>query len=96
MNSQRNSTKGTGKGGNSPDFVVTQKGDVIPITKGATGPNPVVNPKGNVTGQSYTGGQGSANKQVDSVRIMDPTPPRGNSLGYPGGALNTRIKVNKV
>ncbi len=34
VDSQRNSTKGTGKGGNSPDFVVTQKGDVIPIPKG--------------------------------------------------------------
>lgn len=52
----------------------------------------MVNPKGNVTGQSYTGGQGGANKQVDSVRIMDPTPPRGNSPGYPGGYIKYENK----
>ena len=70
---------------NSPDFVVTPNGDVIPVPKGATGPVDVVNPAGNVTGQAYTGGSGGANGQVSNVRIMDPTPPRGNSPGYPNG-----------
>ncbi|MFE9274935.1 polymorphic toxin-type HINT domain-containing protein [Paenibacillus glucanolyticus] len=87
--------KVTGKVGNSPNFVVTPKGDAIPIPKSATGPNPVVNPKGNVTGQSYNGGQGGANKQVDSVRIMDPTPPRGNSPGYLGGYIKYENKAQQ-
>jgi hypothetical protein len=67
------------------DFVVTPKGDAIPIPKGATGPVDIVNSAGKTTGFGYTGGSGGANGQVSNVRIMDPTPPRGNSPGYPNG-----------
>jgi hypothetical protein len=79
-------TGNTGNGStNTPDYVVTSKGDVIPVPKGATGPSDVVNQAGKVTGSAYTGGSGGANGQVSTVRIMDPTPPRGSSPGYPHG-----------
>ena len=45
----------------------------------------MVNPQGNKTGDAFTGGSGGANGQVDTIRIMDPTPPRGSSPGYPNG-----------
>jgi hypothetical protein len=69
----------------SSDFLVTPKGEVIPVPKGASGPVDVINPAGKITGFGYTGGKGGANGQVSGVRIMDPTPPRGNSPGYPNG-----------
>lgn len=68
-----------------PRFVVTPKGTAIPVPEGATGPVPVVNPAGKTTGFAYTGGKGGANGKVSTVRIMDPTPPRGASPGYPNG-----------
>ncbi len=67
------------------DFIVSPKGEVIPIPKGSTGPIDIVNPAGKTSGFGYTGGRGGANEQVSNVRIMDPTPPRGNSPGYPNG-----------
>jgi hypothetical protein len=69
----------------APDFVVGPDGTTYPVPRGATGPTPVVNPSGKRTGTAYTGGSGGANGQVDTVRLMDPTPPRGNSPGYPNG-----------
>ena len=74
-----------------PDFVVTPKGEVIPIPKGATGPVLAENGKG----YRYTGGSGGngLDVRVSDVRIMAPTPPRGASPGYPGGYVsygNTR------
>lgn len=45
----------------------------------------MLNPAGKNTGVSYTGGKGGTNGQVSTVRIMDPTPPRGKSPGYPNG-----------
>ena len=67
----------------APDFVVTSKGDVIPVPLGATGPTPVRTGKG----FQYTGGSGGQglDPQVSEVRIMEPTLPRGPSPGYPGG-----------
>jgi RHS repeat-associated protein len=76
----------------SPDFVVTPNGDVIPIPEGATGPVDVSNPAGKTTGFAYTGGNGGSNGQVSNVRIMDPTPPRGNSPGYPNGYVKYENK----
>ncbi|MHB1167440.1 MAG: RHS repeat-associated core domain-containing protein, partial [Carboxydocellales bacterium] len=78
---------GTGgvKGVKGPNFVVTPRGEAIPIPNGASGPVPVINPAGKTTGFGFTGGKGGANGKIDSVRIMDPTQPRGNSPGYPEG-----------
>ncbi len=57
------------------------------IRPGATGPTPVINPTGNQTGVAFTGGSGGANGQVSTMRIMNPTSPRGNSPGYPNGYI---------
>ncbi|WP_197073459.1 hypothetical protein [Clostridium polynesiense] len=86
--------KGAGKAPktSSPDFVVTPNGDAIPVPKGATGPIDVKNPTGKTTGFAYTGGKSGANGQVSNVRIMDPTPPRGNSPGYPNGYVKYENK----
>jgi RHS repeat-associated protein len=67
------------------DFVVSPGGTAFPVPKGAAGPTPVINPAGNQTGVAFTGGQGGQNGQVSTMRIMDPTPPRGGSPGYPNG-----------
>lgn len=52
----------------APDFVVTPKGEAIPVPTGATGPTPTRAP-----GFQYTGGSGGngLNNRVDGVRIMD-------------------------
>ena len=66
------------------DFVVTPKGDAIPIPQGAKGPAPARNGKG----FTFLGGEGGGNglhPRVDGVRVMDPTPPRAPSPGYPNG-----------
>jgi RHS repeat-associated protein len=64
---------------NGPDFIVTPKGDVVPVPKGATGPIPTRNGKG----FQYIGGKGGngLHSKVSGVRIMDP-----NSR-YPGGRV---------
>lgn len=69
----------------SSNFVVTEDGVAIPVPQGASGPVPVVNDGGKTTGFAYTGGQGGANGQVDSVRIMDPVPARGKAPARPKG-----------
>jgi len=74
-------------GSGSPDFVVSPDGTAFPVPKGATGPTPVVNSAGNQTGSAFTGGSGGANGQVSTMRMMDPTPPRGASPGYPNGYI---------
>jgi RHS repeat-associated protein len=75
-----------------PNFVVNSQGQVIPIPGGAYGPFLNANPTGNITGWGYTGGMGwgtrGLSSNVISVRIMNPTPPRGPSPGYPGGYVN--------
>jgi RHS repeat-associated protein len=70
---------------NAPDFIVSPGGTAYPVPRGATGPTPVINPAGRQTGSAFAGGRGGANQQVDSLRVMDPTPPRGSSPGYPRG-----------
>lgn len=70
-----------------PDFVVSPDGTVFPVPGGAQGPVPVINRQGNRTGTAYTGGCGGDNGKVDTVRMMDPTPPRGKSPGYPNGYI---------
>ena len=71
----------------APGFVASPGGDVIPVPKGAAGPDPVVNPQGNTTGFAYTGGSGGPglDPKVSGVRVMDPTPARGSSPGYSEG-----------
>lgn len=72
---------------NAPDFIVSPGGTAFPVPRGATGPTPVINPTGRQTGSAFTGGRGGANQQVDALRVMDPTPPRGSSPGYPRGYI---------
>lgn len=82
-----------GKASNkTPDFVVSPGGTAFPVPKGATGPAAVVNPGGKTTGSAFTGGKGGENGKVDTMRIMDPTPPRGNSPGYPNGYIKYENK----
>ncbi|WP_454757135.1 beta strand repeat-containing protein [Cupriavidus campinensis] len=75
---------GGAKGG-APNFIVSSGGTVYPVPNGATGPTPVLNPGGNQTGVAFTGGAGGENGKVSTIRIMDPTQPRGASPGYPDG-----------
>jgi hypothetical protein len=71
----------------APDFEVAPNGTVLPVPKGATGPSPVVNPSGKTTGSAFTGGSGGngMSPNTNTLRMMDPTPPRGSSPGYPNG-----------
>ncbi|GAC1586162.1 MAG: hypothetical protein NVS3B8_00190 [Chitinophagaceae bacterium] len=71
----------------SPSFVVDSKGTAFPVPKGADGPSPVINPAGKQTGVAFTGGNGGANGKVSTMRIMNATPARGNSPGYPNGYI---------
>jgi hypothetical protein len=71
----------------SPNFIVDGNDTAFPVPNGAVGPTPVINPSGNVTGSAFTGGEGGANGQVSTMRIMDPTPSRGASPGYPNGYI---------
>ncbi len=52
----------------SPDFVVTPKGEAIPVPQGATGPHATRS-----SGMQFTGGSGGhgMDTRVDGVRIMD-------------------------
>jgi hypothetical protein len=68
-----------------PNFVVSPNGTVFPVPPGAKGPVPVINSAGNQTGVAYVGGSGGAKKNVDTIRIMDPTPARGSIPAYPKG-----------
>jgi RHS repeat-associated protein len=81
------SQQGTVSTGAMPLIVVSPGGDAIPVPNGASGPAPVVNPQGNTTGFGYTGGSGGygMDPRVTDVRVMDPTPARGSSPGYPNG-----------
>lgn len=74
-----------GGGKQSTDFIVSSSGTAFPVPKGAQGPTPSVNPAGKQTGVAYTGGAGGENRQVTSMRVMNPTPPRGNNTGSPNG-----------
>ena len=69
-----------------PSFLGQQSGPSIPVPQGAT-QTPIVNPGGRTTGFGYNGGSGGngLDPKVASVRVMDPTLPRGPSPGYPNG-----------
>jgi hypothetical protein len=58
-------SKGTSK---APDFVVTPKGEAIPVPSGATGPTPT-----RALGFQYTGGSGGhgLDTRTTGVRIME-------------------------
>ncbi|TFZ44634.1 RHS repeat-associated core domain-containing protein [Stenotrophomonas maltophilia] len=70
-----------------PSYVISSNGTAFPVPTGASGPTPVINPAGKQTGVAFTGGAGGSNGQVATMRMMDPTPPRGNSPGYPAGYI---------
>jgi RHS repeat-associated protein len=72
-------------GPSQTNFTVDSSGQTFPVPAGATGPTPVINPGGKQTGVAYTGGAGGANGQVDTLRNMDATSPRGGSPGYENG-----------
>jgi len=67
----------------APNFIVAPNGTAYPVPQGSVGPNPLT--RG--SGVAFTGGNGGANGQVSTMRIMDPTPPRGRSPGYPKGYI---------
>jgi RHS repeat-associated protein len=69
----------------APDFVVSPNGKVFPVPKGSTGPVPSFNNAGKQTGTQFMGGNGGANGQVSTLRLMDPIPQKGNSPAYPTG-----------
>ena len=71
----------------SPSFIVTPRGEVIPIPSGATGPIPAASGKGFQFVGGTGGGPGLA-PAVTTVRIMGATVPKGPSPGYPGGYVS--------
>lgn len=84
MGSLGSTAAGSSRG---PDFIVSPGGTSFPVPSGAVGPTPVLSPAGNQTGVAFTGGTGGTNGQVSTMRIMDPTPARGSSPGYPNGYI---------
>ena len=86
---------GTAKRG--PSFLVSEGGDVIPVPSGASGPSPVVNPQGKTTGFAFTGGKGGhgLDPKVTDVRVMDATPGKGSSPGYPNGYVTYQNKAGQ-
>jgi hypothetical protein len=68
------------------DFIVTPKGEAIPVPEGATGPTVARNNKGFV----FDGGSGGngLDSRVSGVRVMDPTPAKAPSPGYPNGYVS--------
>ena len=71
-------------------FLGQANGPAIPVPAGSS-QGPIINPGGMTTGFGYTGGSGGGNglhPKVTSVRIMNPTQPRGPSPGYPNGYVN--------
>jgi hypothetical protein len=65
----------------APDFIVDRGGQAFPVPQGAVGPVQTNNGRGT----AFVDGSGGTNRQVDTIRIMDPTPPNGRSPGYPDG-----------
>ncbi len=90
----RKAAKG-GKSGSGTDFVVTSKGDAVPVPDGATGPRPTVNKGGNEVGFEYTGGSGGKgmNSRVDGTRVMDANEHQGRRAVYMNEERQT---VNKA
>lgn len=83
--------------GRSTDFVVTPRGEAIPVPTGAKGPVSIVNKQGNTKGFGYIEGAGGPglDPRVSDVRIMDPTPAKGASPGYPGGYVVYQNKAGQ-
>ena len=77
----------------NPNFVVTIKGTAYPVPKGATGPVPVTNQRGRVTGQAFTGGNGGKNGQVATIRIINSELQRGKNPGYAEGYIKYENKM---
>jgi RHS repeat-associated protein len=67
------------------EFAASENGEVFPIPRGAT-----IGPAASGRGIVYRGGPGgpALNDRVTGLRIMDPTPPKGPSPGFPGGYAN--------
>nr|WP_320049942.1 RHS repeat-associated core domain-containing protein [uncultured Desulfuromonas sp.] len=99
---------GVGMGGSQglPSYAgMDRAGNLRPIARpsrpvgkvptGAQGLKPVINPQGKQTGIAFTDGRGGANKQVDTIRIMNSTPPRGKSPGYPDGYIKYQNKAGQ-
>jgi RHS repeat-associated protein len=76
----------------APDFVVAPDGTAFKVPQNAEGPVPVVNPSGNTTGTAFVNGVGGDNGKVSTMRLMQPTPARGNSPGYPSGYIKFENK----
>lgn len=55
----------------------------------------MINPGGKTTGSAFTGGTGGANGQVDTMRMMNPTSPKGKSPGYPNGYIKYENKAGQ-
>lgn len=62
-----------------PDFVVTSKGEAIPVPNGASGPLPTRSP-----GDQYTGGSGGKgmDSRTSGVRVMDRNSNQGRRAVY--------------
>ena len=73
-------------------FIVSSDGTVYPVPEGAVEPSPVINSAGKQTGVAFTGGSGGINGQVNTIKIMNPTPPVGKSAGYPNGYIKFHIQ----
>ena len=79
---------------NNPDFIVSPpRKTIIPIPKGVSGPNPVVNTNGKKTSFSFIEG---SNKKVSTIGIMDPTSARRNSPEYLNYYIKYENSSNKV
>lgn len=76
------------------DFLVTPNGEAVIVPSGASGPNLAQNGKG-VVFSGGNGGNGLA-PQVSGVRVMDPTPPKGPSPGYPNGYVSYFNETNQT
>ena len=51
------------------------------------GPVDVINSSGKRTGTAFVEGKSGLNGQVNTIRIIGPTQPKGGSPGYPNGYI---------
>jgi hypothetical protein len=65
------------------------------MPKNASGPYPVTNNAGKITGAYFKGSKGGDSGQVRIMRIMGPTPPRGVSPRYPNGYIKYENMVGQ-
>lgn len=97
LNRAEEAASATADASRVPDFLVSPGGDVIPVPKASTGPTQVVNAPGRTTGTAFTGGSGGngLDSRVSDVRVMNPTPPKGASPGYPNGYVTYQNKAGQ-